>query len=178
MDTHLGISYLGVMRPPGNAQSLEQRRFQAIRLLKAGRPYRDVASIVGASLSSIVRWQQSYRSEGKRGLRVKPSPGRTPLLNQRQREQLARLLLQGPMEAGYQTNLWTLRRIAEVIHREFGIRYTIPNVWKLMHAMGWSCQKPTKRDRERNEKAIQYWKQHVWPRIKKNRRTWSPLGLP
>jgi transposase len=82
------------------------------------------------------------------------------------------------MEAGYETNLWTLRRIAEVIHREFGIRYTIPNVWKLMRAMGWSCQKPTKRDRERNEKAIEYWKQHVWPRIKKNRKTWSPLGLP
>ena len=178
MDTHLGMLYLGVMRPPGNAQSLEQRRLQAIRLLKAGRPYRDVASIVGASLSSVVRWQQSYRSQGKRGLRVKPSPGRTPLLNQRGRERLARLLLQGPMEAGYETNLWTLRRIAEVIHREFGIRYTIPNVWKLMRAMGWSCQKPTKRDRERNEKAIEYWKQHVWPRIKKNRTTWSPLGLP
>lgn len=166
------------MRPQGNAQSLEQRRLRAIRLLKAGESYRDAASIVGASLSSVVRWQQSFRSQGKKGLRVKPSPGRTPLLDQRQRTQLSGLLLRGPMEVGYETNLWTLRRIAEVIHREFGIRYTIPNVWRLMRAMGWSCQKPTKRDRERNEKAIRYWKQDVWPRIKKNRRTWSPLGLP
>jgi len=174
----LGMSYLIGMRPQGNAQSLEQRRLRAIRLLKAGEPYRDVASIVGASLSSVVRWQQSYRSQGKRGLRVKPSPGRTPLLNQHQRERLAQVLLQGPMEAGYETNLWTLRRIAEVIRREFAVRYTIPNVWRLMRDMGWTCQKPTKRDRERNEKAIQYWKRHVWPRIKKNRTTWSPLGLP
>jgi transposase len=166
------------MRPQGTPQSLEKRRLEAVRLLKAGKPYRDVAMTVGASLSSVVRWQQSYRSNGKRGLRVKPSPGRTPLLNQRQKERLARLLLQGPLEAGYTTNLWTLRRIGEVIRREFGISYTIPNVWKLMQAMGWSCQKPSKRDRERNEKAIRYWKQHVWPRIKKNRSTWSPLGLP
>jgi len=178
MDTVPRISYLGAMRPPGNAQSLEQRRLQAIRLLKAGRTYRDVASIVGASLSSVVRWQQSYQSKGKRGLRVKPSPGRTPRLDQRKRQRLATLLIEGPMEAGYETNIWTLRRIAEVIHREFGVRYTIPNVWRLMRDMGWSCQKPTKRDRERNEKAIRYWKQHVWPRLKKNRRTWSPLGLP
>ena len=166
------------MRPQGTPQSLEKRRLQAVRLLKAGKPYRDVAMTVGASLSSVVRWQQSYRSNGKRGLRVKPSPGRTPLLNQRQKERLARLLLQGPLEAGYTTNLWTLRRIGEVIRREFSISYTIPNVWKLMRAIGWSCQKPSKRDRERNEKAIRYWKQHVWPRIKKNRITWSPLGLP
>jgi transposase len=178
MDTHLEISYLGAMRPQGTAQSLEQRRLRAIRLLKAGETYRDVASIVGASLSSVVRWQQSYRSQGKGGLQVKPSPGRTPLLNQRQRERLSRLLLRGPMEAGYGTNLWTLRRIAEVIHREFGVHYTVPNVWKLMRALGWTCQKPTPRDRERNEEAIRYWKQHVWPRIKKNRTTWSPLGLP
>lgn len=177
MDTHWEISYHGVMRPPGNTRSLEQRRLQAIRLLKAGLPYRDVATIVGASLSSIVRWQQSYRNEGKRGLRVKPSPGRTPRLNQRQRGRLARLLLQGPMKAGYGTNLWTLRRIAEVIYHEFGIRYTIPNVWKIMHAMGWSCQKLTQRDRDRNEKATQYWRQGVQPRIKKNR-TWGPPGLP
>ena len=166
------------MRPQGTPQSLEKRRLQAVRLLKAGKPYRDVAMTVGASLSSVVRWQQSYRSNGKRGLRAKPSPGRTPLLNQRQKERLAQLLLQGPLEAGYTTNLWTLRRIGELIRREFSISYTIANVWKLMRAMGWSCQKPSKRDRERNEKAIQYWKQHVWPRIKKNRSTWSPLGLP
>ena len=166
------------MRPQGTPQSLEKRRLQAVRLLKAGKPYRDVAMAVSASLSSVVRWQQAFRSEGKRGLRVKPSPGRTPLLNQRQKERLVRLLLQGPLEAGYSTNLWTLRRISEVIRREFGISYTIPNVWKLMRAMGWSCQIPDKRARERNEQAIRYWKRHVWPRIKKNRSTWSPFGLP
>ena len=166
------------MRPQGTPQSLEKRRLQAVRLLKAGKSYRDVAMAVSSSLSSVVRWQQAFRSEGKRGLRVKPSPGRTPLLNQRQKERLVRLLLLGPLEAGYSTNLWTLRRIGEVIRREFGISYTIPNVWKLMRAMGWSCQIPDKRARERNEQAIRYWKHHVWPRIKKNRSTWSPFGLP
>lgn len=159
------------MRPQGSPQSLEKRRLQAVRLLKAGTPYREVATAVGASLSSVVRWQQSYRSEGTRGLRPKKSPGRRPLLDERQKERLVRLLVQGPLEAGYTTNLWTLRRISALIRREFGVKYTIANVWKLMRALGWSCQIPDKRARERNEKAIRYWKHHVWPRIKKNRRT-------
>jgi transposase len=82
------------------------------------------------------------------------------------------------MEAGFMTDLWTLKRIRQVIRREFGVRYTITNVWKLMQSLGWSCQKPDKRARERNEAAVRDWQQQVWPRIKKNRTTWSPFSLP
>lgn len=84
--------------------------------------------------------------------------------------------MQGPLEAGYTTDLWTLKRIGRVIRREFGVRYSTSNVWNLMKALGWSCQTPDKRARERNERAIRYWKYKVWPRIKKNRSAWSPLG--
>jgi hypothetical protein len=34
--------------------------------------------------------------------------------------------------------------------------------------MGWSCQKPEKRARERDEEAIAGWRQMDWPRIKKS----------
>ena len=151
---------------------------QAVRFLKAGHTYRAVAMKLGASLSSVVRWHQTYRTKGKRGLRPKESPGRPPLLSPRKKQRLLRMLLDGPLEAGYASNLWTLRRIGEVTRREFGIQYSTSNVWKLMRALGWTCQKPDKRARERNEKAIRYWQRHVWPRIKKNRSTWSPYGLP
>lgn len=150
----------------------------SIRLLKAGHTYRSVAKRVGASLSSVVRWHQAFRKLGKRGLRVRPSPGRPSLLSLHQKERLVRILSEGPMEAGYATNLWTLKRIREVIRREFAVSYTLANVWKLMQRLGWSCQKPDTRARERNEAAIRYWQQHVWPRIKKNRKTWSPFGVP
>lgn len=166
------------MRPQGTPQSLERRRLLSIRLLKAGHTYRAVAKKIGASLSSVVRWHQSFRTHGKRGLRPRSSPGRPSRLSPEQKERLLRILSEGPMEAGYSTNLWTLKRIQAVIRRRFGVRYTIANVWNLMQSLGWSCQKPDKRARERNEKAIRYWQQHVWPRIKKNRRTWSPFGLP
>jgi len=97
-------------------------------------------------------------------------------LTPEQKERLLRILTEGPMEAGYWTNLWTLKRIGKVSRRELGVQYTIPNIWKLMQNLGWSYQKPDKRAWERNEKAIRYWQQHVW-QGQKHRRAWSPFGL-
>ena len=165
------------MRPPGTPRSLEKRRLLSIRLLKAGHPYRAVALRTGASLSSVVRWHQAFRKRGVKGLRPRPSLGRPSLLSARQKKKLLRILEKGPLARGYPTNMWTLKRIRSVIRKEFGVRYTLVNVWKLMHRLGWSCQKPDDRARERNDAAIQFWLQHMWPRTKKNRRTWGPLGL-
>jgi hypothetical protein len=34
-------------------------------------------------------------------------------------------------------------------------------------SLGWSCQRPTGRARQRDEAAIRRWKQVRWPQIKK-----------
>jgi len=166
------------MRPHGKPQILEKRRHHAIRLLKQGHPYRTVAREVRSSLSSVVRWHQSYRKKGRRGLKPTPNTGRPPLLSARQKKTLVNILVKGPLEAGYSTDLWTLQRIGQIIQRNFRVCYCTGNLWNLMNTLGWSCQKPQKRAKERREEAIRYWKHHVWPHIKKGRSAWSPLGLP
>ena len=150
------------MRPQGTPQALERRRLQAIRLLESGHSYRSVAGQVHSSLSSVVRWHQSYRKRGRKGLRARASPGRPPLLGMEQKQTFQLILLRGPLAAGYSTDLWTLRRVCDLIDKEFGIRYSLANCWKLMNALGWSCQKPRKRARKRDEPAIRTWKQSVW----------------
>jgi transposase len=157
------------MRPYGTAQNLQKRRSKAIDLLQSGESFRAVAKKLGASLSSVVRWHQAFEQKGKIGLQPKPAPGRPSWLTDSQKRRLQKLLVKGPLEAGYPTDLWTLKRIGEMIEKEFGICYCISNLWKLMIALEWSCQKPEKRARERNEKAIQHWVHYQWPRIKKNR---------
>jgi len=77
--------------------------------------------------------------------------------------------------AWYRTNLWTTARIAEVIQREFGVHYHRDHVGRLMHSLQWSPQKPERRALERDEKAIERWKQKDWPRIKKTLRGWAPI---
>jgi len=166
------------MRPHGKPEVLEKRRLKAIALLQSCKTYREVAAEVGCSLSSVVRWHQSYQSQGREALRPRPIPGRPPLLSPRQKKRLEKILLKGALAANFSTDLWTLKRVGQVVEKEFGIRYSVANLWKLMVGLGWSCQKPQKRARERDEEAIAHWKRYVWPHIKKSRKTWRPSGVP
>ncbi|MCX5859538.1 MAG: winged helix-turn-helix domain-containing protein, partial [Proteobacteria bacterium] len=150
------------MRPHGTPKALEKRRRKAIRLLKSGKTFRWVAAELGASLSSVVRWSQDHRKHGLAALRPKIIPGRSPFLSSRQKSKLIDILLHGPLRLGYQTNLWTLGRVGEVIEAHFGIRYSISNLWKLMYLLGWSCQTPDQHARELNEKAVRHWKRYRW----------------
>jgi transposase len=71
---------------------------------------------LSASVSSVFRWLQTYREKGVGGLKPQPTPGRPPKLTEAQRKRLVQVLLNGPLAAGYRTDIWTLNRVAKVIH--------------------------------------------------------------
>ena len=166
------------MRPYGNQEQLEKRRRRAMGLLKEGMNVSAVAKKIGCSHSSVILWREQLRRGGLDALKSKPVPGRPHKLEKRQRHSLVRVLLKGPMNCGYSTDLWTTRRVAKVIRKRFGVQYHANHIWRLLVGLGWSCQKPEKRARERDEEAIQHWKRYKWPHIKKSSTTWCPSGFP
>jgi transposase len=166
------------MRPPGNPKQLERRRRRAIELLEKGLSLSAVARTVGSSVSSVFLWRTQFKTKGRPGLAPKPTPGWPPKLFGRQKAALVKLLLAGPQAAGFPTDLWTTRRIAQVIDRRFGIHYHPNHIWRPLVGLGWSCQKPQTKARERDEAAIARWKHEQWPHIKKRAKTWGPSGLP
>ena len=70
------------------------------------------------------------------------------------------------MTFGYSTDLWTTKRVGQVIEKEFGVRYHRDHVCRLLHAFGMSWQRPERRALERNEQGIQAWVRTRWPTIK------------
>jgi transposase len=156
------------MRTPGKPKELECQRLQAFVLLEAGHRPGEVARRLGVSAAAVSRWKKISQRAGQAGLQAKPHPGPRPKLTAEQRQELDRLLRQGPLAHGYGTDLWTLKRIAEVIEKQFGVRYDRSGVWHVMRGIGWSCQRPEGRARERDEEAIARWRQRDWPRIKKS----------
>ena len=169
---------MGDMRPHGSQTELEKRRRRAIALLKQGNAsLSEVARQVGASKSSVSRWQQAYQESGSKALRSKQIPGRPPRLSSEDKVLLEEVLLAGPLASGYRTDLWTLKRIAEVIRKHFGTTYHPNHVWRLLVGMGWSCQKPERRALQRKEEEIEHWKRYRWPHLKKSAKTWGPSGL-
>jgi hypothetical protein len=85
------------------------------------------------------------------------------------RDQLLELLSQGAESFGFQGNVWTQPRVATLIRDRFGISYHPDHVGRILKAGGWSSQKPVHRASQRNEAAIQRWKEERWPQNKKRR---------
>jgi transposase len=156
------------MRPVGTTKQLEQRRRKAISLLKQGYGIRETARLSGASPGTISDWKKAWQKQGEKFFQAHSPPGRKPGLSDKQKGKLEKLLLKGARKNGYPTELWTLQRVAEVIQKHFGIDYAVSGVWYILKGMGWSCQKPERRARERDEQAVAMWRKQHWPRIKKS----------
>lgn len=157
------------MRPQGSVGDLERRRRRAVELLRQGRAPREVAEMVGVDRRSVYRWQAQVSQGGVRALRAKKASGRPPRLSEEQRREFETILLAGAQAWGFVSDLWTCPRMASVIEQRFGVKYHVDHLPRLMHQMGWSVQKPTRRAIERNEQAIRTWIKREWPRIKKKR---------
>src|SRR4051812_37402656 len=152
-----------------NFDALEERRFEAMRLLDRGLNQSEVARRVNVARQNVVRWVHLYESKGRDALKKAGRAGRKPQLTEQDRKRLIMALRQGPEGLGYETPLWTCPRVAHLIEKEFGVRYHAGHVWKILISLGWSPQRPTGRARERNEEAIRVWRQRTWPTIKKKR---------
>lgn len=157
------------MRPKGTPAELEARRRRAAKLLAQGKGVNDVARIIGCSSGSVDRWKKALKEHGPDGLKAKRHPGPRPRLSNAQKRRLVSLLEKGAAAAGYTNDLWTCRRVADLIGKTFGVWYDPDHVWRILRSLGWSSQKPEARARERDEKAVERWRKRDWPRIKKTR---------
>ena len=149
-------------------EALEKRRMQAIHLLERNDLNQsEVARRVNVCRQTVSRWVDEFQTGGKEALKKADRAGRKPELTEADRQRLQELLLKGPERLGYETPLWTCVRVAHLIENEFGIEYHRGHVWKVLDDLGWSCQRPVGRARERNEEEIRQWGRVRWPAIKK-----------
>jgi transposase len=162
------------MRPKGSAELLSDRRRRALKLLSEKLSLNEVARRIQCAASSVMRWRNAWRRRGADALKVRFSPGRPRRLTPRQEQRLVRILLRGAIANGYRTELWTTKRVAEVIHETFHIPCHYNSAGKLLHRLNWSPQKPEGRALERDERAIQRWEKKDGPRVKKTPRGWAP----
>jgi transposase len=124
------------------ARALQRRRMRAGRLLMRGRAQAEVARELGVSRATVSAWNEQLRSGGLDALRRRPR-GRPSTLDVRQKADLVRLLKEGA--SGFATELWTLRRVGQLIEEKFGCRYSKSQVWRILVSLGFSSQRPAAR---------------------------------
>lgn len=163
----------------GNTRSpseLEARRRLAVTRVNEGWEHADVAAFLGVSIRSVGKWMAAYRDAGDAGLDGKPHPGPEPKLSRRQEEGVLACLAKSPKAFGYATDLWTTRRLAEVIEKRYGVRFNSNYLAEWLAKRGYSPQKPEVKAVERDNPAIARWVAEDWPRIKKKRWASGPTS--
>ncbi|MGI0017067.1 MAG: IS630 family transposase, partial [Nitrososphaera sp.] len=129
-----------------------------------------IAHMLGVSRQSVYRWYKIHQSGGS--LKTAHRSGRPPRLSDDQLSTLSDLLMQGATAHGWQNDLWTAGRVAEVIRKHFHVEFSIENVRVILKdRMGWTVQRPVQQEKKRDAAEIQNWKEHIFPQIVRDART-------
>jgi len=143
---------------------------RAADLLERGVIQAEIARRVGVAHQVVSEWRKAWRQGGREALRSAGPAGRKSKLSAEQLGQVENALVNGAAANGYQTDVWTLPRVAEVIQHVTGVSYHPGHVWYVLRdQLDWTCQRPARRAIERNDAAIERWVKKRWPQLKKPR---------
>lgn len=165
------------MRSKGTASELEARRRIAVTKLSEGWSQVQVANFLEVHPVTVAKWAARHRLEGDGGLAARPSLGRPRFLTSAQEQQVLHWLTDKPTAHGFRTDLWTARRVAELIRRRFGVRFHPNYLREWLRKRGCSPQKPRRRPKQKNQEVIDRWIRHDWPRIQKRRLGRTPISF-
>ena len=155
---------------------MEARRRLAVARVNEGWKQKDVAAFLGVSTKAVGKWMAAYRAAGDDGLKATPRTGPAPKLSARRERSVLSWLAKSPWAFGYKTDLWTTRRLAELIDKRYGVRFNANYLAEWLTRRGHSPQKPETPAVERDNPAITRWVAEDWPRIKKKRGTSAPTS--
>jgi len=147
----------------------EFRRRRAVELLLQGEPKAVISRILGVGMNSLTVWMQ--KTKAGETLKTKPGAGRPRRLSGAQLEQLRELLVIGATSHGWENNLWTTRRVREIIKRHFAIEFCRSHVWHILtDYLGWSAIRPAQQAAKRDDAEIDRWKREEFPRLERQAR--------
>jgi transposase len=146
----------------------EYRRFRAWELRQEGWTQESIAGALGVTQGAVSQWLKRAREGGgPEALRRRKAPGARPRLTPEQSARIPELLERGAEAYGFRGDVWTRERVGKVIEREFGVSYHATHVGRILRNLGWSQQKPVERGSQRNEAAIQRWRDERWSELQK-----------
>jgi transposase len=161
------------MRPTAyrrNARGLRDRQaFEGVRLragalFAAGHTQAQVARTLGVARQNVSRWHAQLREGGLLALHRTGPTGYAPRLSDQQLHAIDQALREGARAHGFDSDHWTLARVATVIERLTGVAYHRGHVWKLLrHRLHYRLLRPARRAVERDERAIARWVAEDWP---------------
>jgi transposase len=149
-----------------NPKAMEEIRLRAVQRVQAGESPEKVIEALGFARACIYNWLARYRTGGWHALRTGDRSGRPKKLSGTQIHWIYKTVRdKDPRQLKFAFALWTRAMIAETIKQKFGVKLSKTSVGRLLHQLGFSCQKPLYRAYQRDPELIEQWKEQVFPKI-------------
>ena len=130
----------------------ECARRRVVQRLSRGACVAQMARAYGVSRQTIYAWRDAAAADPQHGL-VRKSKGRQCKLSEEQLARLRAMLLEGAIDHGFPSAMWTIGRVRELIVRDFGVNYARRSPWYVLRAiLGFSPQRPERLAREGNSR--------------------------
>jgi transposase len=149
----------------GRFSTLEIRE-RAVEAVLRSRPLGQVAEAFCIDRTTLYRWVRRFDEAGSKGLQRRPGSGRPRLLARFDMEALNDIVLDPASQFGFETDLWTVGRLRQVIREQYGVIVSTNTVWRRLRDAGFTYQKPERRYFEVSEEARQEWMEDEAPKIR------------
>jgi transposase len=149
-------------------KAMEQIRLRAVKRVQQGESPEKIISTLGFSRACIYNWIARYRAGGWDALKTGKQTGRPKKLSGAQIKWIDKTIRnKNPLQLKFSFALWTRSMVTSLIRKQFGLKLSESSVGRLLHQMGFSCQKPLYRAYQQDPEAVERWKNQVFPQIKK-----------
>jgi len=156
-------------------KELERLRFHALELRRKGWKVKDIAESFGFHPNSVSRWFVKINHHGIKSLKRTKARGCNSKLDKNAKKKITTWLRKSAIDFGFETPLWTCKRVQQLIKKMLNISIHTSNVWEWLRKWNLTNQKPKRRATERDEQAVQRWLKEEWPKIKEHCRRWQAM---
>ena len=150
--------------------STQEVRVRAVCAVQAGHPIVLVSEIFGVSRRTLTYWLERHKKDPETGLVRRKNPGsarprKAPCVDA---NYLIRLAASDAMQYGFDSNLWTARRIKQVLACSSETCLSRSVVHERLREAGLTWQKPRRQyfDEDGDDEKRKRWLREDWPLIK------------
>lgn len=150
-------------------------RVRAVDAVCRGMPLCDVAAAFGVERTTVFRWMRRHRQEGEGGLLRRPGSGRPRKLQALGVDECWDIILEPATHFGFETDLWTVARIQQVVSEQFDVLLSKNTIWRRLREADLTYQKPERQYFEIDEETREEWVRTEVPRIRRTVREFRAI---
>ena len=142
-------------------------RKRAIELHQSSYKQKYISESLGVNQSTVSGWIKSFQAKGEVPTDYSSVGGSKRKLSETDQKRLVELLLQGALANGYDGEIWTRKRVIDLIQKQFNVKYALTSVGNLLRDLGFTVQKPDKRSYKQDPEKVKMWIEKELPALKK-----------